>query len=266
MLMLDIALLGFGLIIGSFLNVLILRHGERSIGGRSACMSCGRTLTSMDLIPVLSWVMLRGKCRTCKAPISIQYPIVEAATGICFVVIGNAFFQYGFEMSWHSLIVVPYLAIVALLIAITVYDLRHMIIPDEWAYLFAAIAFVTSLVSMDSGASVLAVILGGPIAAFPLFALWFVSRGRWMGLGDPKLALGIGWLLGPWNGLIAIFFAFVIGAVISLCVLIPVSRLRHAGEQITIKSEVPFGPFLVASTALVWLMTMYGIPLPLFTW
>jgi prepilin signal peptidase PulO-like enzyme (type II secretory pathway) len=87
-----------------------------------------------------------------------------------------------------------------------------------------------------------------------------------MGLGDPKLALGIGWLLGPFNGLTAIFLSFVIGAIISLCVLIPVSRLRSRAQQITIKSEVPFGPFLVASTLFMWLMTMYGIPLPLFSW
>lgn len=266
MLVLDITLFGFGLIIGSFLNVLILRHGERSIGGRSACMSCGRTLTWIDLFPVASWIMLRGKCRTCKAAISIQYPIVEAATAILFVIIGNAFFQYGFVMSWHSFLVLPHLAIVALLVAITVYDLKHMIIPDEWAYLFAAIAFVTSLVSLGSGTNVLSVIFGGPIAALPLYALWFVSGGRWMGLGDPKLALGIGWLLGPLNGLVAVFLAFVIGAVISLAVIIPVSRLRETGEQITIKSEVPFGPFLVAGTLIVWLMTMYGIPLPLFAW
>ncbi len=80
------------------------------------------------------------------------------------------------------------------------------------------------------------------------------------------VALGIGWLLGPYNGLIAVFLAFVIGAVVAVCVLIPLSRLLSASEQITNKSEVPFGPFLVVSTILVWLMTMYGIPLPLFSW
>jgi leader peptidase (prepilin peptidase) / N-methyltransferase len=256
----------FGLLIGSFLNVLILRHGERSIGGRSACMSCGRTLTWIDLVPVFSWIALRGKCRTCKSAISLQYPLVEATTAILFAAIGAAFFHGGIEISWHSLVILPYFAIAGLLICILVYDLYYMIIPDEWSYLFAGIALLTSLLSIDSGASVPAVLLGGPVAAFPLYVLWFVSKGKWMGLGDPKLALGIGWLLGPYNGLVAIFLAFVIGAVVAVCVLIPLSRLRSVGEQITIKSEVPFGPFLVVSTILCLLLTMYGIPLPLFTW
>lgn len=258
-----------GLIIGSFLNVVILRHGERGIGGRSACMSCQRTLTWLDLIPVVSWVALRGKCRTCKALISAQYPLVEASTAILFAIIGGAFFHnsigVGFTMSAHSLVIFLYLTIVALLIAIAVYDLHHMIIPDEWAFLFAAIALVTSLFTIAPGQTILLVILAGPIAAFPLYALWFVSGGKWMGLGDPKLALGIGWLLGIENGLVAVFLAFVIGAIIAVCVLIPLSRLLSANEQITIKSEVPFGPFLVASTLVVWLVTMYGIPLPLFS-
>src|SRR4051812_42460706 len=93
----------FGLIIGSFLNVLILRHGERSLGGRSACMSCGRTLKWFDLIPVFSWLALLGRCRTCKKKISVQYPIVEATTAILFAAVGSAFFQNGVELSWHSL-------------------------------------------------------------------------------------------------------------------------------------------------------------------
>ena len=94
-----------------------------------------------------------------------------------------------------------------------------------------------------------------------------------MGLGDAKLALGIGFLLGPWSGLFAVFFGFVIGAVISVCILLPYSYLRArcgitrfggSSAGFTMKSEVPFGPFLVASTLVVWFMMIYGLPIPFF--
>ncbi|MDP3645697.1 MAG: prepilin peptidase [bacterium] len=254
---------GLGLIIGSFLNVLILRHDVRPLSGRSHCTSCTTRLKWFDLIPIISWIMLRGRCRTCRSAISIQYPLVEAGTALLFALIGTAFFQNNLLIfSTHSLLLVPYFAMTALLIAITVYDMRHMIIPDEWTFLFAGIALVTSLASYDA-AFALTVLLSGPIVAAPLYLLWFVSRGMWMGLGDPKLALGMGWLLGPYVGLAAIFLAFIIGAIVSLLVLIPLSALRRRGEPITMKSEVPFGPFLVASTLILWLMTLYGID-PLF--
>src|SRR4051812_6530095 len=117
----------FGLIIGSFLNVVILRHDERGISGRSACMSCERTLTWIDLIPVFSWIALRGKCRTCKAAISIQYPLVEVTTGILFALVGNAFFyNISYYSSTHSFVLMAYFSMIALLIAITVYDYYHM--------------------------------------------------------------------------------------------------------------------------------------------
>src|SRR5690606_3236364 len=113
------------------------------------------------------------------------------------------------------------------------------------------------------------------IAALPLFSLWLISGGRWMGLGDAKLSLGIGWLLGPLWGIVAVFLAFVIGALISICILLPLPVLqRHLARwgilrgtpppSYTMKSEVPFGPFLIASTLLLWFALLYDIPLPLF--
>jgi prepilin signal peptidase PulO-like enzyme (type II secretory pathway) len=249
----------FGLIVGSFLNVVILRHGERPLGGRSACMSCGATLQWFELIPVFSWIALRGKCRSCRSRISIQYPLVEAATGILFALIGAALFQHGVAAITVSSMTnaALSLAIASLLICIMAYDLYYMIIPDEWVYLFAALALVASLLAPFANAPW--VLLSGPLSAAPLYLLWLVSGGKWMGLGDPKLALGMGWLLGPSLGLVAVFFAFIIGAVISVCVLIPVSALRAGPGRITIKSEVPFGPFLIASTFALWFVALYGV-------
>ncbi len=260
----------FGLIIGSFLNVFILRARVFTLSGRSACMSCGETLKPYDMIPVLSWIMLRGRCRNCGSAISWQYPIVEALTAGLFALIGST------SLVWEPLSAVLALCITSILIAIAVYDIRHTIIPDAWAYFFAATAFLYMLLSgIPTDASMYLHLLAGPIAALPITVLWFVSQGRWIGLGDAKLSLGIGWLLGPVYGIGGVFFAFVIGAVISVCILMPlpaiigfirkkgIVRFRSTSAQLTMKSEVPFGPFLVASCFIVWFSLLFNIPLPL---
>ena len=254
----------FGLIIGSFLNVVILRHGARTVGGRSGCLSCRAPLQWYDLVPVVSWMMLKGRCRSCGSRISLQYPLVEASAAVLFAIIGISPLPIPLQIA--SLI------IVALLILIAAYDMRHTIIPDGWAYAFAIIAFLSSSsFAVGQGWNgILMLIVAGPVAAFPLFALWAVSRGRWMGLGDPKLALGIGWLLGLSAGISAIFFAFVIGAVISLALLavqalrakVGITRLGAGRHGLTMKSEVPFGPFLIASCLILWLLMIYGISIP----
>src|SRR3989338_3322597 len=110
----------FGLIVGSFLNVLILRWGTRPLTGRSACMSCGRTIPWYDLVPVLSWILLGGRCRSCDSPISLQYILVEAGTGLLFFVVGLAPLPL-----YAHLLALP---IGAALIAIAIYDLKHTLI------------------------------------------------------------------------------------------------------------------------------------------
>lgn len=262
----------FGAIIGSFLNVLVLRHGSGiSMNGRSFCDTCGESLRWYHLFPIISWLVQRGRCSCCGARISVQYPIVETLTALVFVGVGVS-----------NLSLIPlFLALVAvaLLIAISTYDILHTIIPDQWVYSFAAVSFLFGFavfVPQDL-LSFGFLLLSGPAAAFPLFALWIVSGGRWMGLGDVKLALGIGWLLGPYWGLVAIFGGFLIGAVVSVLILLPLSyiikfvslhifKLGVARESFTMKSEVPFGPFLACSCYLIWLSQYtIGIPIP-FLW
>ncbi len=262
----------FGLIIGSFLNVIILRHGVRSIGGRSGCMSCGMQLPWYDMLPVLSWFLLRGRCRSCGARISAQYPLVEAATGILFGAIGLWFGSASMGMHWWGLaLVIVYLVIAALLICIAAYDMLHTIIPDEWVYTFAVLAFISQFLTPFGGGFDWRLIFAGPAAAAPLFALWLFSGGRWMGFGDVKLALGIGWLLGPVLGILAVFYAFVIGAIVSVCVLLPSPYIVRALYTLgitsrdmppggfTMKSEIPFGPFLILSCIIIWFATLYGL-------
>jgi leader peptidase (prepilin peptidase)/N-methyltransferase len=255
----------FGLIIGSFLNVLIIRRSVFSLGGRSHCMSCGKDIRWYDNIPLLSWVLLRGRCRFCKSRISPQYPAVELLTGVLFAALG------GTPLTYPELAVG--LTIVALLIAIAVYDLRHTIIPDEWVYPFALAALVFALLWRGAAMGIWPLVLAGPAIALPLFLLWLVSGGAWMGLGDAKLALGMGWLLGPLYGFYALSFGFILGALIALCILLPlphlmrmaqgIARLSAGAPRFTMKSEVPFGPFLIASTLIIWLLLLYRVPLPL---
>ncbi len=262
----------FGLIVGSFLNVVILRHGVRSVAGRSGCMSCGTQLPWYDMIPFFSWLALRGRCRSCRARISIQYPLVEAATAVSFGFIGAS------SLPVPSQIIGC--VILALLICIAAYDILHTIIPDEWVWSFNALAlFLVLAFPLQATSYQLQALLAGPAAASPLFALWLFSRGRWMGLGDAKLALGIGWLLGPALGIFAIFGAFVIGAIVSLLLVFfsseqwkkiiqgftptPISQRLVWG--FTMKSEIPFGPFLIAACLIVWFATMYDVQVPLLS-
>jgi leader peptidase (prepilin peptidase)/N-methyltransferase len=259
----------FGLVIGSFLNVVILRHGARGIGGRSGCLSCGASLTIYDLVPVLSWVYLRGRCRQCGSGISVQYPTVEILTAVLFVIIGVSPLEPVAQI--FSLI------IIALFMSISVYDLKHTIIPDQWSYSLAFVALLSSsmLVFAHEGvAGLLSLAIAGPLCAVPLFLLWLISRGRWMGLGDAKLCLGIGWLLGVSAGFYAIFMAFVLGAIISVCILLPlpyvlracgITRLGNRRVSFTMKSEIPFGPFLIVSTVGVWFMMIYGYDVSILT-
>src|SRR3989344_6099003 len=203
----------FGLIVGSFLNVVILRFGERSVGGRSACPNCNAQLRALDMVPVLSWIFLRGRCRYCGAHISIQYPLVEAVTAAFFAAIGAS--------SLPLISMVLALPIAALLICIFVYDLKHKLIPDIWVWLFIALALLYGF--LNSQFIILNSILSGPVAALPILFLWYVSKpftghaAQWMGFGDVKLALGLGWLLGFPLGFVSVFLAFIIGAIVSVC-------------------------------------------------
>lgn len=251
----------FGLIIGSFLNVLILREGsEQSILGRSSCPSCGRLLLWFELVPVLSFLVLRGKCRTCKSRISLQYITVEILTAVLFVLVGGA--------GLGALETALGLGIVSLFIAICVYDIYHTLIPDAWSYLAAFLSLLYALSISD--ASLVWILSSGPLVALPLFAMWLISKGRWMGLGDAKLALSLGWLLGLAQGMFALLGAFILGSIVSIFILLPLQTILERAKGIgitvlnphdrrfTMQSEVPFGPFLIASCLFLWFLHVYG--------
>jgi leader peptidase (prepilin peptidase)/N-methyltransferase len=256
----------FGLIVGSFLNVVILRHGVRTLGGRSACPHCNHQLHVSDLIPVFSWLYLRGACRYCRSSISIQYPLVEAVTALVCAVL--------FMAAPNIYVLACGIVIASLLVCIAAYDIKHTIIPDGWVYGFAIAAVVYHLPTLFLPGVFMGIAAGAIAAATPLFMLWLISRGRWMGFGDVKLALGIGLLLGFPDGLTAIMASFVIGSVIMVPMLLAgqlQQRFTHRDPflasrfGLTMKSEVPFGPFLIVSCLIFWILQWYGIPVS-FAW
>lgn len=265
--MLAFVWLGFGLIAGSFTNVLILREGAGAFRGRSACPSCRTTLKALDLIPVLSWLFLRARCRACRMPISVQYPIVEILVGLGFVAVGI--------MPIALALKIIACLIVVLLVAIAVYDLYTMLMPNVWVWAWNALALMFTCVWLWFVGAPLeqyAIAFGWGVAvAAPLFALHFFSHGAWMGFGDVKFVLGMGFLLGPY-GFLALFYAFVLGAVVGLLLVFlssergvwlralvtPTMHSHAPAVKVTMKSEVPFGPFLILGTTLIWFGLFYA--------
>ena len=251
----------FGAIIGSFLNVVIYRmHTGKSINGSSHCLSCGTGLRWYDLFPVVSYLTLRGRCRYCASYVPLRYAVVELLTAISFLWL----FFFAQTLIWWVL----FALLASLLIVTLVYDLYHMIIPNELPALLTLLA-VTMLVYRQypdfswwtAGESLLA----GVIAAGFFASLWLLSRGRWLGLGDAKLAFPLGLLVGLSGVFSLIVWSFWIGAVVSLLymALLYVYRccsktaVAGGGKYLTMKSEIPFAPFLIASFVVTFFTQWY---------
>lgn len=255
--LLGLVALLLGLSVGSFINAWSFRLGTgRSILEPSSCMSCRRRLSWFELVPLLSFFLLRGKCRTCTTRLSPQYPLVELATGFLFVFIFLKFPVSDFpSLSTNYQLLTANFVFWSTLLAIAVYDRRTTIIPDSAALLAGIIGFFAPLVMDDTFLS-WGHLFAGPILAAPLAAFWLFSRGRWMGLGDAKLMLGIGWFLGLSIGFTGLLFAFWLGAAAGVA-LIAVGKMS-AAPRYSFKSELPFGPFLALGAFLAWFF-QFGI-------
>lgn len=255
----------FGLIIGSFLNCVIYRLELKEIflnnkqrektsfwRGRSFCPHCQQILAWYDLVPIFSFIFLRGKCRYCQQKISWQYPLVEIATGFLFWLIFLLQFDlilqtdFAFNQAvFNYLNLFYYWLIAAFLVVIFVFDLKHYLIPDQVIYPAIIMAGIYSLQFLFSSefSIFLSLLLSGLGAAAFFLSIVLLSRGRWLGVGDIKLAFLMGLLLGWPAILAALLLAFYIGAIIGL-------GLIFSGRK-KIKSEIPFGPFLAVGTLLV---------------
>ena len=214
---------------GSFLNAVIYRldSGESIVKSRSHCPKCGHVLAWYELVPIFSFVIQGGKCRECKGSISWQYPMVELATAILFILV-----------LYYNLPLLYTLTISSLLIVIFVYDLKHYIIPDKIIY--PAILVSGIFVWQHTTYNIQYTIYAAIGASVFFAAMFFASRGKWMGFGDVKLAFFMGLFLGWPDILVGLFAAFMLGGIIGM-------GLIAYGKK-TMKSQVPFGPFLVTGT------------------
>ncbi|MGB9662203.1 MAG: prepilin peptidase [Moorellaceae bacterium] len=218
-----------GLCIGSYLNVVIYRlpRGENTVSGRSQCPRCGRILAWYDLIPLLSYLILGGRCRYCGERISFRYPLVEFLTGAVFTAL---FYRLG-----PSPVLLKYLVLACILISAAFIDVEHYLIPDR--LIFTALIAGAGFLLTDMEINITLALLGALSAGGLLLFLALVSRGN-VGGGDVKLATVIGWYLGwPW-GLLAVVLGLLLAGMVGLFLL--VLRLKSR------KDLLPLGPFLAA--------------------
>ncbi len=224
-----------GLCVGSFLNMLNYRlPRNESLLGRSYCDHCKRQLPWYCLLPVLSYLCTQGKSACCKKPLPLEYFLVELATAVLFVL----FFVKNHYLFDYSLLF--YFVLIACVIAITVIDLRYLIIPDE----LLTVVFVSGLLM---NYAYLPYLLGGAlVGAFFLWCLYYFSQGKAMGFGDVKFVFVTGFVLPLPFVLLMLYGAFLTGGVISAILLVTKKR--------KLKSAVPFGPFLAFSFLIaLWL-------------
>jgi len=237
---------------------------KKSLKGRSFCPQCKHTLSWKDLFPVFSFLFLGGKCRYCGKKIAIQYPLVEVATGAIFLLISN--FQFSIFNEFLNFSISQFFAlsfyfyIASVLIIIFAYDLKHYLIPDKILFpaiiivflyrLFENFVIVTIIenlkLEIGNFASLGSYMVAAIIASGFFLVIFLASAGQWMGFGDVKLAVLMGLVLGFPNILAALFLAFFLGAVVGLALM--------AFKKKSLKSEIPFGPFLITGTflAMFW--------------
>lgn len=227
-----------GISVGSFLNVVIDRipAGKTVLSGRSFCDACRKTLAWYELVPILSFLCLRGKCRTCKSKLSWQYPVVEVITGLLFI---STFYFTGN----NYILLVYLLSIFSGLLAIFMTDLKYKIIPD---HVLVFVSLLTCgyilLYQRPQGA-------GNFVSALVLclffLLLFVVTKGKGLGFGDVKYAFFMGLFLGFPKVVIGFYTAFLTGAVVSV-ILIIIGKKKF-------RQTVPFGPFLVIGTGIAYI-------------
>lgn len=242
----------FGLVMGSYLSAYTYRLGiNKSVkDGRSFCPKCKEKIVWYDNIPLLSYLLLKGKCRNCGKSISMRYPLIEVSTasmfslifyfyGNCSGVFSGQSFKENAVCYWTENLgnlTVPFLLITSfVIIAIFVIDYERMIIPDELVFLLVGISSLTLILS--SANNLYLYLFSSFSVSLFLLCLNLITKGKGMGLGDVKLAIAGGLVLGWQNSLFWIVSSFVIGAIVGIALL-------YKGKA-KLGKQIPFGPFMV---------------------
>lgn len=260
--MLNIFVFVVGLALGSFINALVWRTHEKTkkkssqekaslsiMRGRSMCPQCKHQLSAIDLVPVVSWVLLKGRCKYCSKPISWQYPLIEIMTGLlCLVAyLARPFGTDGVLEIASLLLFVP---IIVTAVAMSLYDIKWMLLPNELVYSFAlaTILWVMSrvLVVESSLAFIAGSIIGSVVFGGFFYIIYQVSNGKWIGGGDVRLGFILGLLLGWQRSIIGLTLAAYLAT--ALILVLVILQKYHK------KMRIPFGPFLLAGSyvAILW--------------
>ena len=248
----EVLLVVLGLLTGSFLSAFVdrLQDGRKWVVARSQCDSCKTHLGSLDLLPVISWTISRGKCRHCKKPIGWRYPVIELTTAGLFM-ISYIFWPdplVAFEIVKFGL----WLVFLAGFVALSIYDLRWCLLPNKIVYSLIGLAMLglaAEIILTDSGFSSIIGAGAGVLGCAGLFyVLFWMSKGRWIGGGDVKLGILLGILAGGIvESLILVLIASILGLLVSLPLFI--------NKKLNLKSQLPFGPLLMAATVI---MVIFG--------
>lgn len=234
----------FGLFFGSFLDVLIDRIpiGKSVIYGRSVCEFCNHTLAFYDLIPVVSFLFLRGTCRYCHKKLSLQYPLIELVSGFLFVCI------YFLEMPMSPLQISIFaidVLLASLGLVLTIIDIKHRILPDKLLIVFGALCLLRFV--LDNPFLIINRFEVALLSMLPLLLIFLFTKGKGMGFGDVKLIFVLGFLLGFPRILFAYYVAFLTGGVVGVILILRRKKSFH-------KATIAFGPFLFigAAVASIW--------------
>ena len=243
----------FALLVGSFLNVVILRlgSGESFVSGRSHCMGCNGVLKWKDLLPVFSFAFLKGKCRYCKDKISFQYPLVELITGLVFL---SVLFYRGIPEGVVDMgYVVLLWCLFSMLIVIAFRDIRQFRVDNELIVLSLIFALALVVYGYINYEVEWVDLMVGSVTVFGFFVLLFIgTKGRGMGMGDVKLSFVVAVFLGVYGYemlILWLFLAFVFGGIIGVLLMIFKGKRR--------KDRLPFAPFLISSAFIVFFVGDY---------
>ena len=248
----------FGLVYGSFLNVVVYRYDDwlSILSTRSHCRECKTNLGPLDLVPVFSYMFLGGKCRYCKKPIALQYPLVEVGTAILMTLGYNLIFnQMEMSLLMGSLAFAFFIIAIGAMVAMMCHDLAEMMIPDS----LSNILLVSAALFMVTAGMAKVGFYGALIGFVPIALLVYPSRGKWMGEGDVKLATSLGLLAGFPGAILYMALSFILGGFVGSILLIT--------KKAKPKSAVPFGPFLIVgalvtiffgATIIEWYMNLIG--------
>jgi leader peptidase (prepilin peptidase)/N-methyltransferase len=240
-------LIVLGLSFGSFINAFVWRYHEKIdwLKRRSECDFCHHVLSLIDLIPVLSWIMLKAKCRYCHKTLSWQYPLAELVTAGLFVI---SYVYWPFSLQGLGLFqFVCWLVLMVGFIGLTIYDLKWRELPNKIVYFLIGLSFVRLLVVSIVGSDIkylLGGFIGAAVIAGIFYLIFHISDAKWIGGGDVKLGVCLGFLVGgPINAVLLIFIASLAGTILALPLLV-----RYK----TMNIHIPFGPFLMLAAIMVF--------------